>query len=139
MNLEGLIHAEPTMSDNASYVAIIGILNTPHWRCYTTKSYNRTHELVERFMRAHGQAKGLVTDTMLSPIPAEILYFTDHENGIRIKGGIWINGAVTYVTHSEKGPTTSLFIDDETAQMWGYPDEGYVYIPEESKKKESSP
>lgn len=131
MNLVELVESEPTMSQQASYVCIVG-LGTMPWRSYVSRDYPSTNELVDRFIRAHARVQGLVTDTMLSQDPAQIFYFSNGITDMRIKGGLWINGAVLYTRLADEPPVTTLMIDDETAETWRYPD-GWVYYQDTVK------
>ena len=127
MTLDHILEQAPTLSPDQSYLLILG-LGTQPWRCYSSQTFPDTRELIDRFIRSHGRIPGLITETMLSPLPAQVFSYYDDTSRASYKGGLYSNGAVVYVLHPTKGATWTLFIDDHTAREWGYPREGYTYL-----------
>lgn len=123
MTYDELLRAEPTESEATSLEMVRELIAHPTWRCYSSKTYQDTDSLINRFMKNQARVKGVVSDEMYAEIPAAIFHLEQSQTVVR--GALYLNGAVLVSRTPDGTIIRSLFVDDETAQQWGYP-EGYV-------------
>lgn len=122
MQFDDILRADPTESTHTSRLLLLDILlHKPQWRCYTTQTHSETDTLIARFLRSHARIPGMITPESQASEPAAIFYWKDTE-GVHYKGATFLNGAVFYARHPGGREVRTLFVADETAQMWGgYP------------------
>lgn len=128
MTYDDLLTIEPTLSENVSRGMFHEILQQG-WRAYSSEELGQeeTQQLVDRFLRAHARIPGLITEKMMATMPIDSFRYTTEE-GARILGSLFLNGAVVTVFPPNIGSTLILFVNDATAEQWKYPEDGYHHI-----------
>ena len=126
MTYDELLTTEPTVSEATSLEMMVDLLTHPTWRCYSDKTYSGMSSLIDRFLRIHARLPGAVSDEIYGDIPAAVFHYGQEFGTIR--GGLFKNGAVVATREPDGTIVRVLWVDDETAEKWGYPDD-YVYLP----------
>lgn len=136
MDYEYIRLADSTLSANVSEITLREICERG-WRCYSSVFVSQTETLIQRFLASHARMPGVLTEEMLALIPIDILRYTNKENGVRVEGATFTNGAVVTVLGTDGTSVKLLFIDDVTAERWKYPD-GHQYLGRENGSNPST-
>lgn len=123
---------EPTMNPSHSWRTFTQILQYQlPWRCYSsgTMKLGEVRQLANRFVKSHARVRSTVGMDLIAMEPAENLYFFiprfEDATATEGFGALYTNGAV-FLARNEEAADIYLFVDDETAKTWFYP-EGYFY------------
>lgn len=133
MTYDELLSAEPSESESTSGAILAELLTHPTWRCYSERSYKDVGSLITRFMGNQARIKGLISDEVYAEVPAAVFHI-DGEDGSLVRGALYLNGAVVATRSPDGTIIRTLFVDDDTANKWGYPD-SYVYLPKLYKQE----
>jgi hypothetical protein len=117
--LEDIVKLEPTKSANSSMALYAEVLRKEDWRCYTSKSHPAELEsLIRRYLGNHSRIPGIFPKGLPGIMPIEVLGFK--RNGLIHFGVLYANGAVLCAVR-ENTEFWYLFVDEDTAKLWGYP------------------
>lgn len=131
--------ASPTLSENNSEKIMIELLTKEGWRCYSSAIFPECMGLIMRFLASHAKQPGIVTNEMLALVPVAVFGYHVSHSGIRVKGATFLNGAVVAVFPQEEPATQLLFVDEETATTWSYPNEGFRRLTDSEEEGISPP
>jgi len=122
--LDELSTTEATLPMLESAMLMEEIFNQSSWRLYVSTEYPETEILIRRFLNAHSKIPGLFSDELSGIIPMDTFRIKNDDN--IIEGFLFLNGAVMKLHNNDK-EIFSLFIDEETSVMWGYPNSFLSY------------
>ena len=117
--LDNLSTHEATLNNIRSKILFQEIFDQSTWRLYLSDDNPNIESLIKRFINAHAQIPGIFSDRMTAYMPVNI--FRYNEQCKTIEGFFYINGAVVKI-HDNSTTLLGLFVDEETASMWSYPD-----------------
>jgi hypothetical protein len=117
-SLEELPTTDASLTPNISVGLFSEIFTQASWRLYLSTEHIETESLVRRFLSAHAQIPGGISDRLTGVIPIDTFRFT--VEGRLHEGFLFLNGAVVKISN-DQNQMVLLFIDEETSAMWGYP------------------
>lgn len=118
-----------TASEDQSTDLVNEIYTKSTWRMYVSYTNPATEALADRFMKHHSKVPGGLVETLPGIIPVAVFDMVN-KMGVRLFGTYYLNGSVMRMDYPEnilketgfKGKQYALFIDEQTATQWGYPD-----------------
>lgn len=134
MKWEDILENPPTSDDLTSYMVFSEILAFTEWRCYSSEQFPQIEWMIEEFIGGQAKMPGLISEELLAIRPIQILY--GKTGPYNLRGATYLNGAYFEVTSKEGQVNILLFIDDDTANVFNYPSEGYIYTSQHFIKKE---
>lgn len=128
MKLADLPNMPATESENVSRGMFVECLCRMGWRTYPSADREGATELIDRFLAHHARVPGALSHVLHGIVPISVFRFVDEQQRT-FEGAAFLNGAVVRVS---RGDTEAfyLFVDDETAQTWGYPTNYTTYQPQ---------
>lgn len=121
MRYDDIRTMDVNLSENNGQLILKEIWGQSDWRCYSDALTSDTGSLIERFLVSHARMPGILMDEMLALVPVTVFRYTNKENGVRVEGATFINGAVITLVGRDYSRTKLLFVDDKTAERWSYP------------------
>lgn len=141
MNRFDIQVAEPTFDvEHDSYLMYCFVMFHENWRCYSKTAYPHFETLADRFIEIHSRIPSAIGIPILGVRPMYL--FSNRvglHDGVRTCGAVWLNGAYVYsvATRSPEMYDELLFVDEDTARQYGYPDEGYIYMTDVMSRVEA--
>jgi hypothetical protein len=117
--IEELPNTEASLSPNLSAALLKEVFEQSSWRLYVSSDNFQTKGLVNRYLASHAQVPGGVSSTMHGFVPIETFRFVASSK--LYEGFLFSNGAVVHIQDAHGKMVLGLFIDEQTADMWGYP------------------
>lgn len=135
--LEDLPKTPATLSPNLSMAVLEEVYAKSSWRCYLSTESLQTKSLTKRFLASHAQVPGGISETMQGFVPIHTFRYTAGET--LYEGYLFLNGAVVHVVNRSGKGLLSLFIDEATADMWGYPPKFLSYEARRTPNRDEKP
>lgn len=109
------------------------------WRCYSS-ALDHLDLWVDAFLATHSRIPGVVKGVdgndvpIWSSIPLQVMRFYAPSIKLMAEGVLYINGAVVVLHQGQLKPVVLLFIDEQNAQYWCYPEHNYVVFTAKANK-----
>lgn len=124
MEPEDISEIPATISTYTAEALLFEILENEDWVQYTAENNDNVRRLIKRFVGAHSQVPGALSDYQYSSEPLEIfrLIFDD----VVQEGALYMNGSFI-ITRKKDGSAISysLFMDKTTQRIWRYPPDAF--------------
>jgi hypothetical protein len=127
VSIEHQLQLPPTLNENISRGVVGTLWTQSDWRCYANA------QLVEKFLSEDAMTLNVFKGLKRAFTPDNT--FSWHaETGTTHTGALYQNGAVYRQVNAAGRVVDFLLIDEETARLKGYPDDGWVLLKEWSKE-----
>lgn len=121
MKFEDISRTAATVSTERGLLIIQEAFSREDFLLYLHPYHKNVESIINRFMRAHAQVPGAVSEFTISSDPVGV--FRVVSDGVVYEGALYINGLVMCV-RGKGGTLPMLFVSKTTANLWRYPSNG---------------
>lgn len=134
MRWENILQEQPTKNYMESYEIFFELLAYTPWRCYSSEQFPNIEWMIEEFIGGQATMPGLVSESLRAFQPMQVLYGKGGPYNMR--GALYMNGAFFDLQTHTSQRNILLFVDEEVATVFNYPEQGWINTAEFFMKRD---